>query len=96
MARTVIVPATGTNAGSIMSVGRNNYGQLGDGTNTDRTSPVGFRDKWTVSAIAAGVHHTCALLSSGTMKCWGRNYYGSVGDGTETNRFYNRRRPGTR
>jgi len=31
--------------------------------------------------IAAGAHHSCALLDTGEVRCWGRNAEGQLGQG---------------
>ncbi len=41
----------------------------------------------TVAAIAAGAHHTCALLADRTVRCWGSNDDAQLGDGTTTDRL---------
>ncbi len=67
--------------------GYNVYGELGDGTTTDRSTPVdviGLNS--VVSAMSAGYGQTCALTNSGGMKCWGDNAGGQLGDGTQIQR----------
>lgn len=59
------------------------YGQLGDGSLSNRTVPTPVSGlSSNVAAIAPGWLHTCALTDSGTAKCWGHNTYGQLGDGT--------------
>ena len=76
--------------GTVWAWGKNDHGQLGDDTVTNRTAPVhvmvngGNGVLSGVIAIAAGVGHSAALLSDGTVWAWGDNDLGQVGDGMLT------------
>ena len=72
--------------GTVYAWGRNDRGQLGDGTTTDRHIPVRVSGLTNVTAISAGYEHTVALKSDGTVWAWGLNFYGQLGDGTTTTR----------
>jgi alpha-tubulin suppressor-like RCC1 family protein len=67
--------------------GRNDQGQLGDGTLTTSSTPVqvvtGFGPLGGAAALAAGGAHTCVVLVDGNVKCWGENGNGQLGDGSK-------------
>jgi len=78
------------NDGTIWAWGQNANGQLGNGTATNRSTPVQVLDPGgsgyltDVLAISSGNYHSIALKSDGTIWVWGWNPYGQLGDGTET------------
>ncbi|NCU42452.1 MAG: hypothetical protein EOM19_07100, partial [Candidatus Moranbacteria bacterium] len=80
------------NDGTVYCWGYNNYGQLGDNTTTNRSTPVqvlgvgGSGVLEGISQVSAGNSHTCATKTDGTAYCWGYNQYGRLGDNTTTNR----------
>src|SRR5437773_2389355 len=59
-------PAAESTAG-LVAWGANGSGELGDGTTTPATLPVGGSGLSGVTAIAAGTSHSLALLSNGTV-----------------------------
>ena len=75
-----------TESGEVWAWGNNWYGQLGDGTTTDRYTPVLVEGLGDVVSIAAGYGHSLAFTESGEVWAWGDNGYGQLGDGTTTDR----------
>ncbi len=73
---------------TVVAWGKNDVGQLGDGTNDDSNLPVyvkGFGEAehlTNVTAISAGRHHSLALLENTGVAAWGGNAVGQLGDGT--------------
>src|SRR5439155_690884 len=74
-------------AGSAQAWGLNANGEIGDGTRTDRHTPVHVNGLSGVVAVAAGWSHSLALMSDGTLRAWGYNGSGQLGDGTRMNRL---------
>lgn len=69
--------------GTVRGWGRNESGQLGDGTFTESNRlPVRVRSLRQVKAVTAGFDHSLALLADGTVRAWGSNADGQLGGGT--------------
>ena len=68
--------------------GLNSSGQLGDGTTSNRLSPVTTVTGGTnwKQVTANGYGHMAAIKTDGTLWTWGYNSFGILGDGTTTNR----------
>lgn len=78
---------------TVLSWGSNKVGQLGDGTNDDRRTPVQVGTKKNpltgIMAIGAGAGHSAAVKTAreeGRVWTWGLNHSGQLGDGTKTSR----------
>ena len=76
-----------TSTGQVLAWGYNDYGQLGNGTTTNRGIPVAVSlpSGTTVTAIAAGYSHSLAVTSFGQVLAWGDNESGELGNGTTLN-----------
>jgi len=69
--------------GSAMCWGGNWVGQLGDGTTTDKISPVFINSSESFSSVSAGYEYSCGRLVNGSLMCWGDNDNGQLGNGYE-------------
>src|SRR5205814_497370 len=68
--------------GTVMACGRNSAGQLGDGTTTDRSTPVQVNGVSGIIAVAAAYNSSYFLKNDGTVWACGFNRYGELGNGT--------------
>ncbi|MGB0679139.1 MAG: RCC1 domain-containing protein [Polyangiales bacterium] len=70
--------------GTVRCWGDNTYGQLGDGTHNNSSTPVTVSGISDAIAIASSRQHNCVIRTDGTVRCWGRNDRGQLGDGSTT------------
>jgi alpha-tubulin suppressor-like RCC1 family protein len=66
--------------GAVHCWGSNQFGQLGDGSLVDRSSPTPVAGSVRMTAVSVGSVHTCGLAADATAWCWGHNVYGQLGD----------------
>lgn len=67
--------------GTVWSWGKNDLGQLGDGSTTNRSLPMQVAIPASTD-VSAGQDFALALNASGTLSAWGNNNYGQLGIGT--------------
>ncbi len=60
--------------------GDNTWGELGNGTTIDQTSPVLVESLSNVASVSTGTGGTCAVTFDGDIYCWGNNYFGQLGN----------------
>jgi alpha-tubulin suppressor-like RCC1 family protein len=65
--------------GVALCAGTNGNGQLGDGTTTDRSSPVQVTGGLRFTTLTAGNNFTCGIATDGFAYCWGANAFGQLG-----------------
>jgi alpha-tubulin suppressor-like RCC1 family protein len=70
--------------------GNNSLGELGDGTFTERDTPVAVAGGRRFRQVTTGALHTCAVTPDYKAYCWGWDAEGQLGDGTTRQ---NRSRP---
>jgi hypothetical protein len=68
--------------GLVYAWGDNGFGQLGDGTHSNRRQPVRVPALTSVAAVAAGRGHSLALTDDGRVFAWGANTRGQLGIGS--------------
>lgn len=71
--------------GDLYCWGVNWYGQLGDGTTTNRSYPVKVLGN--VRSIHPGSFTNGAITTNGNLYCWGQNDYGQVGNSGQIDQY---------
>jgi len=70
-----------TTSGAAYCWGRNEFGQLGNGTFANSSTPTAVSGGLSFVAIVTGFYHACGLTATGDAYCWGNNSLGQLGNG---------------
>ncbi|MBL8777474.1 MAG: hypothetical protein JNK12_16145 [Acidimicrobiales bacterium] len=76
----------GSNGSGALGLGDTANRGDGPGEMGDDLPAVDLGTGRTATAVALGLHHTCALLDDGRIKCWGENSHGRLGLGDTADR----------
>ena len=68
--------------GTLWVWGSNSQGELGDGTNIFKSSPIQIGTDTNWASVTAGYDFSLAIKTDGTLWGWGENLYGELGLGT--------------
>lgn len=77
-------------SGDLYCWGKNEYGEIGDGTQSQRNTPVrtsviGTTNGITVTDVSmSSLGHSICAIAGGDTYCWGENTYGQLGLGNTT------------
>lgn len=66
--------------------GRNEFGEIGDGSRTNRNVATPVKNLSGVKGLDVGIFRACAVLEDGSLKCWGTNGTGQLHDGSNNDR----------
>lgn len=69
---------------TVMAVGENKNGELGNGTTTNSTTPIPVSNLTEIISVAAGQGFSLFLKKDSTVWACGDNSYGQLGNGTNT------------
>ena len=81
----IFVPSDLFREGTLFTWGRGTYGQLGNASTTNVSTPVTTSAGGTIiKRVNAGFFHTAAIKTDGTLWTWGEGAYGRLGNNSAT------------
>jgi len=81
------LPGADPVGGAVYCWGRNQAGQLGDGSQLQRTVPTPIANGLAFLSVSTGDQTSCGITGNNLAFCWGDNQYGQIGDGTTIRRL---------
>ena len=72
--------------GTVRCWGRNEFGELGDGSRSNRSLATQVKNLSRVKDLDVGLLRACAVLEDGSLQCWGTNGTGQLHDGSNNDR----------